>query len=58
MEAVVQTEEDSTRSKANGTDDLMEKHLQGKKQEWDAITAHKEPRQLLDLPVDILIQMI
>ena len=37
-----------------GTNGLFEKHLQGKKQEWDAITAHKQPLRLLDLPLDIL----
>jgi hypothetical protein len=42
----------STRTK--DTSALLQKHLQGKKQEWDAITAHKDPLRLLDLPLDIL----
>ncbi|KAJ9609194.1 hypothetical protein H2200_006966 [Cladophialophora chaetospira] len=54
MEAPVEVEEGSTQLKALGTEDLLTKHLQGKKQEWDAISAHKEPLRLLDLPVDIL----
>lgn len=54
MEATVEVEEGSAQLKALGTEDLLTKHLQGKKEEWDAITAHKEPLRLLDLPVDIL----
>lgn len=54
MEATVQVEQGSTQLKSPASEDLLAKHLQGKKQEWDAITAHKEPLRLLDLPVDIL----
>ncbi|ETI28009.1 hypothetical protein G647_00458 [Cladophialophora carrionii CBS 160.54] len=54
MEAPVEVEEASEHLKAAGTEGLLEKHLQGKKQEWDVITAHKEPLRLLDLPMDIL----
>jgi hypothetical protein len=38
----------------NGNDELLAKHLQGKKEEWDTLSAQKEPLRLLDLPVDIL----
>ncbi|KIW96046.1 uncharacterized protein Z519_03112 [Cladophialophora bantiana CBS 173.52] len=54
MEATVEIEEMPTKSRAKGAETLLAKHLQGKKQEWDAITAQKEPLRLLDLPVDIL----
>ncbi|KIW73541.1 hypothetical protein PV04_01648 [Phialophora macrospora] len=54
MEATVEVEKGSARLRATVTEDLLEKHLQGKKQDWDAVTAHKQPLRLLDLPVDIL----
>ena len=54
MEATLQVEEFSAQSKPIRTEELLAKHLQGKKDEWDAITAHEEPLRLLDLPVDIL----
>ncbi|KIX93418.1 uncharacterized protein Z520_10837 [Fonsecaea multimorphosa CBS 102226] len=54
MEATVEIEEVPTKSMAKGAETLLAKHLHGKKQEWDAITAQKEPLRLLDLPVDIL----
>ena len=54
MEATAEVEEGLATPKAMAAEDLLAKHLQGKKEEWDAITAHKEPLRLLDLPVDIL----
>ncbi|KAH0843748.1 F-box domain protein [Fonsecaea pedrosoi] len=54
MEATVELEEAPAKPLAKGAETLLAKHLHGRKQEWDAITAHKEPLRLLDLPVDIL----
>jgi hypothetical protein len=54
MKATVEAEDPLAQPKATGTERLLVKHLQGKKEEWDAITAQQEPLRLLNLPVDIL----
>jgi hypothetical protein len=54
MEATAEVGEGPAQLRAPVTEDLLEKHLQGKKQDCDATTAHKQPLRLLDLPVDIL----
>jgi hypothetical protein len=58
METLVEPDKGWTQSKALGMEDLLAKHLQGKKEKWDEISAHKEPLTLLDLPVDILQTML
>lgn len=54
MEASHEAEDRPGKSKKDGPHTLLAKHLQGKKSEWDAITAQKQPLRLLDLPLDIL----
>lgn len=54
MEMTLESEELPPTVKIHEPDMLLAKHVQGKKQEWDALSARKEPLRLLDLPVDIL----
>ncbi|KAJ4513718.1 hypothetical protein HRR83_005136 [Exophiala dermatitidis] len=54
MESGVLNQDGPQMANDNGPQILLAKHLNGKKSEWDAITAQKEPLRLLDLPVDIL----
>ncbi|KAI1623564.1 hypothetical protein EDD37DRAFT_631959 [Exophiala viscosa] len=54
MESSQEREDRPGKSKKDTPHTLLAKHLQGKKSEWDAITAQKQPLRLLDLPLDIL----
>ncbi|EXJ89361.1 hypothetical protein A1O3_02428 [Capronia epimyces CBS 606.96] len=54
MDSGLECQGEPSKPKDDEPHTLLAKHLNGKKSEWDAITAQKQPLRLLDLPVDIL----
>lgn len=61
LEVPIPTMEDSSTSEASVRGDVQEKIsklLKGKEEEWTAVANKKGPLQLLDLPMDLLKEII